>query len=116
MKKLIDFETLCKNCDSHYWYDNVCQAEKDTCPIWNSLPDAQEYKDGNYVLYEDHLKAIAEAESAAVKKFLNKTLSFECKEVDCGDCPNDALLCGLNIVLRAYGVDEVIKKVEAERG
>jgi len=102
MKKLIDFETLCKNCDSHYWYDNVCQAEKDTCPIWNSLPDAQE--------------AIAEAESAAVKKFLNKTLSFECKEVDCDECPNDALLCGLNIVLRAYGVDEVIKKVEAERG
>ena len=39
-KKLIDFETLCKNCESHYWYDNVCQAEKDTCPIWNSLPDA----------------------------------------------------------------------------
>ena len=102
MKKLIDFETLCKNCDSHYWYDNICQTEKDTCPIWNSLLDAQE--------------AIAEAESAAVKKFLNKTLSFECKEVDCGDCPNDALLCGLNIVLRAYGVDEVIKKVEAERG
>lgn len=98
MKKLIDFETLCKNCDSHYWYDNVCQTEKDTCPIWNSLPDAQE--------------AITEAESAAVKKLLNKTLSFECKEVDCGDCPNDALLCGLNIVLRAYGVDEVIKKVE----
>ncbi len=42
MKKLIDFETLCKNCDSHYWYDNVCQTEKDTCPIWNSLPDVPE--------------------------------------------------------------------------
>ena len=24
-------------------------------------------------------------------------------------------VCGLNIVLRAYGVDEVIKKAEAER-
>jgi hypothetical protein len=47
MKKLIDFETLCKNCDSHYWYDNVCQTEKDTCPIWNSLPDAQEAKKSN---------------------------------------------------------------------
>jgi hypothetical protein len=42
MKKLIDFETLCKNCESNYWYDNVCQAEKDTCPLWNSLPDAVE--------------------------------------------------------------------------
>ena len=115
MKKLIDFETLCKNCDSHYWYDNVCQTEKDTCPIWNSLPDAQEAKKVKCSTC-DHLEAIAEAESAAVKKFLNKTLSFECKEVDCGECPNDALLCGLNIVLRAYGVDEVIKKVEAERG
>ena len=41
-KKLIDFEILCKNCDSLYWYDNVCQTEKDTCPIWNSLPDAVE--------------------------------------------------------------------------
>lgn len=82
----------------------------------SSFCDLVEHKDGNYVLYEDHLKAIAEAESAAVKKFLNKTLSFECKEVDCDECPNDALLCGLNIVLRAYGVDEVIKKVEAERG
>jgi hypothetical protein len=42
MKKLIDFETLCKNCESHYWYDCICQAEKDTCPIWNSLPDVPE--------------------------------------------------------------------------
>jgi len=40
--KQIDFETLCKICDSHYWYDNVCQTEKDTCPIWNRLPDVPE--------------------------------------------------------------------------
>lgn len=107
MKRLIDFETLKANCRhktafgdcyTSTFSDYVKICNKDTCPIWNSLPDAQE--------------AIAEAESAAVKKFLNKTLSFECKEVDCGDCPNDALLCGLNIVLRAYGVDEAIKKVQ----
>ena len=78
--------------------------------------EIEEAEDGGYIKYEDHLKAIAEAEGAAVKKFLNKTLSFECKEVDCGKCPNDGLLCGLNSVVRAYvrvyGVDEVIKKVE----
>lgn len=74
--------------------------------------EMEEAEDGEYIEYEDHLKAIAEAESAAVKKFLNKTLSFECKEVDCGECPNDDLLCGLNSVVRAYGVDEIIKKVE----
>jgi len=71
-----------------------------------------ELSTGEYVKHEDHLKAIAEAESAAVKRFLIKTLSFECKKVDCSECSNDVLLCGLNIVLRAYGVDEVIKKVE----
>ena len=74
--------------------------------------EMEEAEDGEYIEYEDHLKAIAEAESAAVKKFLNKTLSFECKEVDCGECPNVGLLCVLNSVVRAYGVDEVIKKVE----
>ena len=42
MKKLIDFETLCKNCDFTTGMTMLGQTEKDTCPIWNSLPDAVE--------------------------------------------------------------------------
>lgn len=43
MKKQIDFETLCRNCNKRLCR-LPCQclsnwAEKETCPIWNSLPD-----------------------------------------------------------------------------
>ena len=43
MKKLIDFETLCINCNKNLRRIH-CQclpkwSEKDKCPIWNSLPD-----------------------------------------------------------------------------
>lgn len=43
MKKQIDFETLCRNCNSRL-SRIPCQclsnwAEKETCPIWNRLPD-----------------------------------------------------------------------------
>ncbi len=51
MKKLIDFETLKANCghktafgDCHTstFSDYVKICNKDTCPIWNSLPDVPE--------------------------------------------------------------------------
>lgn len=38
----------------------------------SSFCDLVEHKDGNYVLYEDHLKAIAEAKKEGVRKFLEK--------------------------------------------
>jgi hypothetical protein len=46
MKKLIDFETLCENCNSRL-PRKFCKctsnwAEKETCPIWNRLPDVPE--------------------------------------------------------------------------
>ena len=46
MKKQIDFETLCGNCNSRL-PRKFCKclsnwAEKETCPIWNRLPDAAE--------------------------------------------------------------------------
>jgi hypothetical protein len=46
MKKQIDFETLCINCNKNLRRIH-CQclpkwSEKDTCPIWNSLPDVPE--------------------------------------------------------------------------
>jgi len=62
-------------------------------------------------------QALADAKREGVHEFLNKAKSFVCTTGDCGECPeNNGLLCGLNSIVRVYGVDEVIKKVEAERG
>ena len=46
MKKQIDFETLCGNC-SQRLPRKFCKctsnwADKETCPIWNRLPDVPE--------------------------------------------------------------------------
>ena len=79
----------------------------------SSFCDLLGCRDGNYVLYEDHLKAIAEAKKEGVREILNKALRFECKEIDCSNCleEND-IVCAMNGIVRTYGVDEVIKKVE----
>ena len=72
-----------------------------------------EHTDGNWVSFEDHLKAIAEAKLEGAREILNKALRFECKEIDCSNCleEND-IVCAMNGIVRTYGVDEVIKKVE----
>lgn len=75
--------------------------------------EIEEAEDGEYIEYEDHLKAIAEAKKEGAREILNKALLFECKEIDCSNCleEND-IVCAMNSIVRTYGVDEVIKKVE----
>lgn len=58
-------------------------------------------------------QALAEAKKEAVRGFLGKILAFECKEMDCGECPEENdILCALNGTVRTYGIDRVIKEVE----
>ena len=58
-------------------------------------------------------KTLTEAKLEGAREILNKALRFECKEIDCSNCleEND-IVCAMNGIVRTYGVDEVIKKVE----
>lgn len=68
---------------------------------------------GHFVKYSDHKKALAETKAQGAREFLEKILAFECKEMDCGKCPEENdIMCSLNSTVRTYGIDKVIQKVE----
>ena len=70
--------------------------------------EMEEAEDGEYIEYEDHLKAIAEAKKEGVRRWL-KDIKENCEKpnVDsCATCKAPFCMCG-------YLSDEVIQKVEA---